>query len=266
MTKFSDQLLTDLMSEHGATLADTGPLAARGRQPRPVRRAALLAGGAGTLAAGLTVGLTAFGGGTSPAYAVTRHADGTLTVAVSQPSGVPGANQKLHTLGERVVLVPVRAGCPSIDSLPAPKTAVPGQPAGQQTGGKVAPAGQQSGSKIVTGPASGNVSSGGKITTGGKNGSGQPPAAASGSVSAQNKDGSVSVQTRNIPPGDLLVLAVSRTGHTTQMAGRLTSGPAPSCVSLPEHGPGGTVHTGQAPAPAVTRNHDGGQGQSRSDG
>ena len=69
-----------------------------------------------------------------------------------------------------------------------------------------------------------------------------------------------------IPPGDLLVLAVSRTGHTTQMAGRLTSGPAPSCVSLPEHGPGGTVHTGQAPAPAVTRNHDGGQGQSRSDG
>jgi hypothetical protein len=127
MTKFSDQLLADLMSGHGAALADMGPLASRGRRPRPLRRAALVAGGAGTLAVGLTVGLTVFGGGASPAYAVTRHADGTLTVAVWRPSGIAGANQALRSLNERVVVVPEGAGCPSMRSLPAPPVDIKGQ-------------------------------------------------------------------------------------------------------------------------------------------
>ena len=127
MTKFSDQLFADLMSEHGAALADPGPLTAPGRRARPVRRAVLFAGGAGTLAVGLTAGLTAFGGGASPAYAVTRHADGTLTVAVWRPSGIPEANRALRSLNARVVIVPEGAGCPSIRSLPAPLVDIKGQ-------------------------------------------------------------------------------------------------------------------------------------------
>ena len=127
MAKFSDQLLADLMSEHGAALAEPGPLTAPGRRARPARRAALLAGGAGTLAVGLTAGLTAFGGGASPAYAVTRHADGTLTVAVWRPSGIADANRVLRSLNARVVIVPEGAGCPSIRSLPAPLVNVKGQ-------------------------------------------------------------------------------------------------------------------------------------------
>jgi len=127
MTKFSDQLLADLMNEHGAALQDTSPLTAPRRRPRAVRRTALIAGGAGTLAAGLTVGLTAFGGGASPAYAVTRHADGTLTVAVWRTSGIAGANRELRSLSERVVVVPEGAGCPSVHSLPAPPVAIKGQ-------------------------------------------------------------------------------------------------------------------------------------------
>ena len=127
MTKFSDQLLADLMSEHGAALHDTGPLTAPRGRPRAVRRAAVLAGGAGTHAAGLTVGLTVFGGGASPAYAVTRHADGTLTVAVWRASGIPDANRELRSLNERVVVVPEGAGCPSIHSLPAPPVDIKGQ-------------------------------------------------------------------------------------------------------------------------------------------
>jgi hypothetical protein len=118
MTKFSDQLFSDLMNEHGPALAGT-ELTAAGRR-RPVRRAAMLAGGAGTLAVGLTVGLTAFGGGASPAYAVTKNADGTLTVAVSNPSGIAGANEKLHAMGVQAVLVPVGTGCPAIGSLTKP--------------------------------------------------------------------------------------------------------------------------------------------------
>lgn len=65
------------------------------------------------------MGLTAFGGGASPAYAVTRHADGTLTVAVWRTSGIADANRELRSLSERVVVVPEGAGCPSVHSLPA---------------------------------------------------------------------------------------------------------------------------------------------------
>jgi hypothetical protein len=83
-----------------------------------VKRGAWLAGGAGTLAVGVTAAIAATSSGA--AYAVTPHADGTLTVAISQPSGIAGANVTLTTLGDRVVVVPVRAGCPSIDSLPTP--------------------------------------------------------------------------------------------------------------------------------------------------
>jgi hypothetical protein len=120
MTNFSDQLLADLMSEHGAALRAAGAPAARGGRPRPLRRAALLAGGAGITAAAITAALAASGGGASPAYAVTQHPDGTLTVAVSGAAGIAGANSRLRSLSERVVVVPERAGCPSLQSLPAP--------------------------------------------------------------------------------------------------------------------------------------------------
>jgi hypothetical protein len=119
MSKFADQLFDDLMREHGATLAQNAvPAAARKRYlaARPV----LLTAGAAGLAVAATVGTLAAGGGT-PAYAVTAHPDGTVTLAVYQASGINGANVKLHNLGDKqVVVVPVRAGCPSILSLPAP--------------------------------------------------------------------------------------------------------------------------------------------------
>lgn len=63
-------------------------------------------------------------GGAAPAYAgyaVTRGADGTVTVAVSRPAGVAGANAALQHMRARVRVVPVRPGCPSIFSLPHPQ-------------------------------------------------------------------------------------------------------------------------------------------------
>jgi hypothetical protein len=119
MTKFTDQLFTDLMHEHSATLEATRlPAATRGHSA--VKRGAWLAGGAGTLAVGITAALAATSGGGAAAYAVTPHPDGTVTVGISKPSGIAGANTTLTTLGDRVVVVPVRAGCPSLGSLPAP--------------------------------------------------------------------------------------------------------------------------------------------------
>jgi hypothetical protein len=119
MTKFSDQLFTDLMHEHSTALRATQlPIATRGHSA--VKRGAWLAGGAGALTVGITAALAATGGGGAAAYAVTPHADGTVTVGISKPSGIADANRRLTALGDRVVVVPVRAGCPSLDALPAP--------------------------------------------------------------------------------------------------------------------------------------------------
>jgi hypothetical protein len=182
MTNFSDQLFADLMREHGPALraAELTPGSSRRDQ---LRRGAWLAGGAGTLAVGITVGLTAFGGTASAAYAVTPHPDGTVTVEVTDLSGVAGANSRLHSLGSQVVVVPVKDGCPSMAGLPAP-----------------------------SGKASG------------------PVVAVSGAAT-RHKDGDITVQARGIPAGDVLVVAVASDGHGTTMAARMTTAPAPACVS-----------------------------------
>jgi hypothetical protein len=217
MTNFSDQLLTDLMREHGPALQTAG-LTAPGRRHH-LRRGAWLASGAGTLAVGITASVAAFGG-TSQAYAITPHSDGTVTVALTDLSGVTGANATLHKLGTRVVVVPVKAGCPPLGSLPAP----PGSP--------------------------------GKVW-----GSIWVDAAASGA-----KDGSITVQAKGIPAGDLLVIGVESTSHGTTLAAQLTAPPAPACVTMPTrvpappgrvvrgHGSGGTVvqTTGPGSRPATS--------------
>ena len=93
MTKFADQLFDDLMREHGTVLSDVRVPSAPRR--RHTARPALLAAGAGGVAAAVTAGLLVAGGRT-PAYAVTRNPDGTVSLAVYQQSGIAGANAKLH--------------------------------------------------------------------------------------------------------------------------------------------------------------------------
>lgn len=126
MTRFADQLFDDLMREHGPALAQLG-LPVQPRRTLPARRA-LLAGGGTVAIAGAIVGSLVAGGGAphakvagnrSPAYSVTKHANGTITLAVYRKSGFAGANARLAQLGDgRVVVVPAEAGCP--DSLPRP--------------------------------------------------------------------------------------------------------------------------------------------------
>ena len=86
------------MREHGSALASVRVPTAPKR--RLATRPVLLTAGAGGLAAVAAVGtLVATGGGT-PAYAVTPHSDGTVTLALYQKSGIAGANAKLHQLGD----------------------------------------------------------------------------------------------------------------------------------------------------------------------
>lgn len=191
MTRFADQLFDDLMREHGPALARTRP-------PAPVRhiapRRTVLAAGTACAAAAATAGVLAAGGGT-PAYAVTAGPDGTVTLAVARESGIAGANARLRQLGDgQVVVVPVRPGCPSLRSLPAPKV------------------------------------SRGHIAV---------------QVGDSVRDGSVTVDAKGIPAGDILVVGFESTAHGRTMTslggGTLTSPPAPGCVSLPEGPPPGAA-------------------------
>jgi hypothetical protein len=122
MTKFSDQLFDDLMREHGPALAHARPPAHPRRRVRA--RRTLLAGG-GTLAVAAAIAGPLVAGSGTPAYAVTKNPDGTITLAVYQKSGIAGANARLRQLGDsQVVVVPVQAGCPS--SLPKPAVSARG--------------------------------------------------------------------------------------------------------------------------------------------
>ena len=121
MTKFEDQLYQQLMTEHGhRLLALERPAPARHRIRQPV----WLATGAAGTAAAVTAAVIALGSApaAAAAYSVTQH-NASVTVAVNRPSGVAGANAALHAIGARVVVVPVRPGCPPIGSLPHPRPA-----------------------------------------------------------------------------------------------------------------------------------------------
>jgi hypothetical protein len=124
MTKFEDQLFGDLMREHGPTLTRT--MAPAPPKRRVTTRGTLLAGGGALALAGTAVAGTLVAGSGTPAYAVTKNPDGTITLAVHQKSGIAGINARLHQLGDgQVVVVPVKPGCPGLGSLPKPP--VPGR-------------------------------------------------------------------------------------------------------------------------------------------
>jgi hypothetical protein len=120
LTRFADHLYEDLMREHGAALQalsdDAAAAPARQRRRRAARPAWLTAGVAAATAAA-ALGFVLFGGSAGAAYAVTQNADGTVSVAVHDVSAIGAANIRLKALGVHAVVVPVRAGCPSLEPL-----------------------------------------------------------------------------------------------------------------------------------------------------
>jgi hypothetical protein len=115
MSEFEDNLWLEVVRKHGAELASTE------RTRRTLRRATrpqLLAGTTVGLAAMATAAALLFGASTSPpAFAVTRNADGTVTVNLMQRSGIAGANEKLAAMGIRAQIAvqaktPPKLVCP----------------------------------------------------------------------------------------------------------------------------------------------------------
>jgi hypothetical protein len=95
MTKFTDQLWSDLAREHGPALTQAGrPGRRRVRRPRVIAGSTLALAGAGT-ALGLVLTATS----AAPAFAVTQNSDGSVLVTVSQTQNIVQANAKLTSMG-----------------------------------------------------------------------------------------------------------------------------------------------------------------------
>jgi hypothetical protein len=125
MTKFADHLWSDLAREHGPALAHAD-------QPEPgraslFRRPSILAGSTLALAgaaAALTLGLTA--AGSTPAFAVTRTADGSVLVNINQITSLPhGGNSKLAAMGVGGLEIQMASGPASVQG-PVTCTQAPG--------------------------------------------------------------------------------------------------------------------------------------------
>lgn len=134
---FEERLKAELM----AIAADQPPAAAPARsgplRSAPLRSAAkryripVVLGSLAAVAAGL-VALPVLGedGGSAPAYAVSKDADGTIWVRIYHPDGVEGTVRELRALGVTAVTVPRRPSeqCPASEAFPVGLT--PGEGGG----------------------------------------------------------------------------------------------------------------------------------------
>jgi hypothetical protein len=144
MTKFTDNLWSDLAREHGAALEQTGR-PKTGRTRRPSSRA--IAGGTlavAAVAAAVTVGLTSTGGSTpagsttaggvtkvvTAAYTITEESNGSVLVQVNQEQSIVAADAKLSSMGihEKVSVFPK----PGAATVSGPVTCTPVDGAAKQ--------------------------------------------------------------------------------------------------------------------------------------
>jgi hypothetical protein len=167
MSKFEDHLWREVARQHGPALE----IAGRPRAQYPRSRRRVFAGSTlGLVGLGTVLALVLGTDATSPAFAVTRNHDSTVTVLIKRSSGIAGANAKLHQLGINArVLARVPVGC----STSTPTT---GHGAAAPSGGianarwtispSQVPAGQ---TLVLTPPPAGNS---GNTGTSGSSGSG----------------------------------------------------------------------------------------------
>jgi hypothetical protein len=108
MTRFDDNLWREVERRYGSELSNAdGPLSSGPRRRLPVIAGASL-GVAGASAAAVIV----FGAASSPpAFAVTTHRDGTVSLVIRRLDGISGANRRLAQLGIHVRAVQVDAQC-----------------------------------------------------------------------------------------------------------------------------------------------------------
>jgi hypothetical protein len=108
MSRFEDNLWREVERKYGSELSETdGPL------QRPSRlRVPMIAGTSlGLVGASAAAVIVLTAANSSPAFAVTRNPDGTVSVVIRRIEGIPGANQRLAQLGIRARAVRVAGAC-----------------------------------------------------------------------------------------------------------------------------------------------------------
>jgi hypothetical protein len=160
MSKFTDHLWSDLVHEHGPTLAQADrPAPSRASGVRFLRRPRILAGSTLGLAGVGAAIVLALGGtaATTPAFAVTRGNDGSVLVHLNyvQDLNLPQLEQKLASLGihEQVGI----QMAPGAASVSGPVTCSPGP--GANTPVKVL-VGANGTETIAAGQSGGNTAEG----------------------------------------------------------------------------------------------------------
>lgn len=162
MSKFEDHLWREFVHEHGDDLAKLTRSAVGHNLGRP----SLIVGGGLALAGGATALALALGATSAlPAFAVTRHHNGTVTVTIRSARGIAGANAELHQLGIRAQVAKTPpAGCQPVQvvALPPPGT---GTATSQWTINPAAIAASQT--VVLTPPPTGNSGTTGVAGTSG---------------------------------------------------------------------------------------------------
>jgi len=132
VTKFTDHLWSDLVREHGPTLAHTDrPEPGRARL---LRRPRLLAGSTlGLASVGAALVLVLGAAGSPPAYAITTNGNGSVLVTINLGSSLPQANAKLTAMGiNEQVTIYMAPGAANVSGpvncTPGPGAGVPNPP------------------------------------------------------------------------------------------------------------------------------------------
>jgi hypothetical protein len=108
MTRFDDNLWREVERRYGSELSGAdGPLSSAPRGRVPVIAGASLGVAGASAAAVLVLGAAS----SSPAFAVTTHRDGSVSLVIRRIDGISGANRRLAQLGIHVRAVQVDAQC-----------------------------------------------------------------------------------------------------------------------------------------------------------
>jgi hypothetical protein len=117
MSRFEDRLWAELVEHHGALLSEPPTPAAAPAPVSPARArlwlrpASLTALGLALLAGLVALVINLGSGGGPPAYGVFVNSDGSVTVSISELTGIEPAKHRLEALGLPVRIAPVQAGC-----------------------------------------------------------------------------------------------------------------------------------------------------------
>jgi hypothetical protein len=163
MSKFTEHLWSDLVQDHGATLASADRTdSARAGRSGLLRRPRILAGGSLGLA-GIGAALVLILGGTAattPAFAITKSGDGSVLVKLNylKDLNLPQVNRRLTQLGTHEQITIYMASGPA--SISGAVTCTPGPGAGQPTTPVKVLVGSNGTETIGAGQSGGNTAEG----------------------------------------------------------------------------------------------------------